>query len=169
MAKENFTGTSGVIADILTVVGISLLFLASLYGIILFSHYWKRYLAVLCTPVHIFIRSYNNNFRVLKERILVALKSRRNNLRDDTFRQANGYSWDFIIVFRIYTHNKVLTETQIANRLLNSSTCRYLNNICLNFCIACRVFFHDLAKEGWISSYFIVSMYNDSGSKIKIL
>ena len=127
---------------------------------------WQYYVT---TPVHIFIRSYNN-FRILKERILVALKSRKNNLRDDTFRQANGYSWDFIIVFRIYTHNKVLTEAQIANRLFkNSSICRYLNNICLNFCIACRVFFHDLAKEGWISSYFIVSMYNDSESKIKIL
>lgn len=47
MAKENFTGTSGVIADILTVIGISLLFLASLYGIILFSHYWKRYLVMI--------------------------------------------------------------------------------------------------------------------------
>lgn len=59
----------------------------------------------------------------MKERILVALKSRKNNLKDDTFRQTNGYSWDLIIVFRIYMHNKILSEAQIANRLLISSIC----------------------------------------------
>ena len=32
MVKENFTGTSGIIADVLSVIVISLLFLASLYA-----------------------------------------------------------------------------------------------------------------------------------------
>ena len=52
----------------------------------------------------------------MKERILVAFKSRRKNIKDDTFRQTNGYSWDLLIVFRIYTNDKVLTEAQTTNR-----------------------------------------------------
>jgi hypothetical protein len=52
----------------------------------------------------------------MKERILVAFKSRRKNIKDDTFRQTNGYSWDLLIVFRIYTNDIVLTEAQTTNR-----------------------------------------------------
>ena len=57
MAKENFTGTSGIIADILSVIGISLLFLASLYGIILFSSYWKRYYCSYDILKYIFLKN----------------------------------------------------------------------------------------------------------------
>lgn len=47
MANTNFRGDTGVIIDIFVVVGLCLLFLGLLYGVLIFSNYWKRSVCIL--------------------------------------------------------------------------------------------------------------------------
>jgi hypothetical protein len=47
---------------------------------------------------------------IMEERIKKALTMRRN--KNDPFRTDNGYSWDYIICFRVYTEDDLLTQEQ---------------------------------------------------------
>jgi len=47
---------------------------------------------------------------VMEERIKTALAMRRN--KNDPFRTDNGYSWDYIICFRVYHEDDILTQEQ---------------------------------------------------------
>ena len=49
-------------------------------------------------------------FRMLQRRIDKALAKRK--LVKDPFRNENGYSWDYVIVFKVYTVSDELTEAQ---------------------------------------------------------
>ena len=49
-------------------------------------------------------------FRVLHERVQIALKRRRNT--KDPFRQVNGYSWDYMIAFKVYDETDPVSELQ---------------------------------------------------------
>jgi len=46
----------------------------------------------------------------LKERTRKALEKRR--LIDDKFREINGYSWDYVFVFKVYDEDEVLSSQQ---------------------------------------------------------
>jgi hypothetical protein len=43
-------------------------------------------------------------------RLITALKKRRN--KNDKFRDLYGYSWDYLIVFKVYDENEAITEIQ---------------------------------------------------------
>jgi hypothetical protein len=47
---------------------------------------------------------------MMNERIEKALLARR-SVKDD-FRTINGYSWDYLMVFRVYNHKERLTSKQ---------------------------------------------------------
>lgn len=47
---------------------------------------------------------------MLKQRVLKALKRRRNKV--DTFRQENGYSWDYVLVFKVYKEEDPVSDLQ---------------------------------------------------------
>lgn len=49
------------------------------------------------------------------ERVRGALKQRRN--MNDSFRSENGYSWDFVMVFKVYDEDDLLTESQRVNSM----------------------------------------------------
>jgi hypothetical protein len=46
----------------------------------------------------------------MKERVLTALKRRRKI--NDTFRRDNGFSWDYMMVFRVYDEEDPISELQ---------------------------------------------------------
>lgn len=80
----------GVLASILTVLGICILFVISLYFLKLLSAIWKS---------------------LLKDRVIKALKRRRNNR--DPFRELYGYSWDYVIVFKVYEEEDAISDLQV--------------------------------------------------------
>ena len=47
----------------------------------------------------------------MKERVLAALKRRRKTT--DTFRDDHGFSWDYMMAFRVYDENDYVTDLQI--------------------------------------------------------
>ncbi len=47
----------------------------------------------------------------MKERVLVALSRRRKT--HDSFRNDNGYSWDYLIAFRVYDETDPISPLQI--------------------------------------------------------
>ena len=49
-------------------------------------------------------------FRFLKYRLRKALQLRRNH--HDEFRSINGYSWDYVMVFKVYEENEESTSEQ---------------------------------------------------------
>ncbi len=62
--------------------------------------------------------------RILKERIAQALLRRRNH--KDTFRDTYGYSWDAMIVFKVYDEGDLISTEQIEYNMkyiLNQLAC----------------------------------------------
>lgn len=47
---------------------------------------------------------------MMKKRIRDALEKRKKS--SDKFREENGYSWDYVMVFKVYKEDQVLTESQ---------------------------------------------------------
>lgn len=56
---------------------------------------------------------------MITDRLIVALKRRRN--KHDTFRAEFGYSWDYVMVFKIFHEDEPITEKQ----------CRFSMRYCL--------------------------------------
>jgi anoctamin-10/anoctamin-7 len=77
------------LTDLFFVVGLLVLLCALLYFVIRINRVWKEY---------------------LKERTRKALEKRR--LIDDKFREINGYSWDYVFVFKVYDEDEVLSSQQ---------------------------------------------------------
>jgi hypothetical protein len=48
--------------------------------------------------------------RSLKKRLINALEKRRNT--KDTFREKNGYSWDYVIAFKVYEADEPVSALQ---------------------------------------------------------
>lgn len=82
--------TTSAFATLGAVLGITVLFMLMLYGLVVISRAWKSY---------------------LKNRLIYAIKRRRNT--GDTFREDNGYSWDYVMVFRVYDEDDHVTDKQI--------------------------------------------------------
>lgn len=82
MFNEAFT-------DLFFVIGLLLLLCFLLFCVIRINRIWKEY---------------------LKERTRKALEKRR--LMDDKFREINGYSWDYVFVFKVYDEEEVLNPLQ---------------------------------------------------------
>lgn len=47
---------------------------------------------------------------MMEERVLVALERRKN--AKDRFREENGYSWDYVFVFKVYEDDEEISEMQ---------------------------------------------------------
>lgn len=52
----------------------------------------------------------------MKERIIKALERRKKGTKDDDFRIKYGYSWDMMMVFRVYGAAEHLNEQQLKYR-----------------------------------------------------
>ena len=46
----------------------------------------------------------------MQRRVADAIKKRRN--KKDQFRKLNGYSWDYVIVFKVYHEDDILSQSQ---------------------------------------------------------
>jgi len=51
----------------------------------------------------------------MDERVKNALTKRRNN--SDTFRSDNGYSWDYVMVFKVWDEDDYLSHEQRQNSM----------------------------------------------------
>jgi hypothetical protein len=76
-------------ADIVVVAFLCLVLVALCYLMLEISKKWTRF---------------------LHNRVVKAVSKRRNHR--DNFRQENGYSWDFVIVFQVYEDNDFTTPMQ---------------------------------------------------------
>lgn len=76
-------------SDFLVIVGLCAILMALLYFLLKMSAQWQRAMA---------------------ERIRVAKEKRR--VKNDNFREENGYSWDIVFVFEVYKENDRLTAAQ---------------------------------------------------------
>jgi hypothetical protein len=54
--------------------------------------------------------NFHQLFRAMKERVELAVRRRKNS--HDQFRERYGYSWDYVIVFKVYDDNAVLSNEQ---------------------------------------------------------
>lgn len=78
-----------VLYDILASLGVCLLLILVLFCIVRIAKMWKAWIF---------------------KRVQAELRKRRNT--KDTFRQDNGYSWDYFMAFRIYEHDEIITDDQ---------------------------------------------------------
>jgi len=53
--------------------------------------------------------------KAVNERILTALNRRRKD--GDTFREDNGYGWDYVMVFRVYGCEEAIHEGQVRTHM----------------------------------------------------
>ena len=60
------------------------------------------------TSSHCFVYRCNSS---IDERIEKAKRKQRQN-DEDSFREENGYSWDYVLVFKVYQEEEGLTEFQ---------------------------------------------------------
>jgi hypothetical protein len=51
----------------------------------------------------------------MNERIIIALKQRRKQA-NDSFREKYGYSWDYMLAFKVYGQNEPISEVQAQYR-----------------------------------------------------
>lgn len=49
-------------------------------------------------------------FRTIQNRLITAVKRRR--ITNDTFRKEYGYSWDYVIVFKVYDDKEAVNDNQ---------------------------------------------------------
>mmetsp|Transcript_16135 Transcript_16135/g.35740 ORF Transcript_16135/g.35740 Transcript_16135/m.35740 type:complete len:809 (-) Transcript_16135:1244-3670(-) len=82
-------GESGVLASILTVVGLAACLFLGLWALIVLSRFWKA---------------------SVRAKLLKALKRRRND--KDGFREEHGYSWDYVLVFKVYEEEQYVSNAQ---------------------------------------------------------
>lgn len=75
--------------DLVVVIGLILMFMIVLRILMGFSNRWKK---------------------MMKERITKALEKRK--AYNDPFRKDNGYSWDYVLVFKVYQATDKLTKVQ---------------------------------------------------------
>ena len=84
----------------------------------------------------------------MKERVLAALKMRRKT--SDTFRNDNGYSWDYLIAFRVYDEEDCVSDLQMKYNM------QYVLNQLLAGGLEFRLFYSLNVRK--ISSFLLTSM-----------
>lgn len=87
--SRRLSNSTGALSDIFVILFICLLFIVTL---------------------HFLLAGSKKMEAIMQDRIKKALAMRRN--KNDPFRTVNGYSWDYIICFRVYHEDDILSQQQ---------------------------------------------------------